>query len=266
MWRELSEWERHNTDPRGSVQRHPQYHFNQDWLRKLQEHFFRVVRSVDQYRMPFLEAGFTLEPSPRPDSFQFYFYLSESFGRAASYLSTIEFGTALALFLFSGLVGCIAFFAHIEFRFLMEPILVFTLLFCGGIFVMFKYMQGAIERSDSSKQVSNETLMGPKRWAKITQFLLIILFYSFSRLILSRDIWKNYFWQAVWATAIMVAFFLLLHFVLVDLMHITVCWLSLPPNAAPWRLASYVQAIAHDLDNAVRNSQSFRPAPNPRRH
>lgn len=210
----------------------------------IQGSFFRVVSSRQEYRKVFDELG--LEPTASSSFSASHFaitdYMSVSLGRALSELVNLELVTALLLSLFFAIIGLIAFQFKLQFRYFLEPIAGVTVLGSCSVIVLYKWVKGRLTSTDMS--IKPLEVVSVKTWAKTVQIMFYMLLFSFSRLVISRDMWTNYTLQALWALVLLVLFFLLLRFVLADLMEVTAYALTLPPNIHAWRFRSLVAEVA----------------------
>jgi hypothetical protein len=249
---ELNNFQKEHHTPRGVERKYPEMEYYQGFYDEIEGNFYKAIEKREDYRKTFIEFDVPLTPGVEGAAFEFNNYLEEVIGRSASQLTTLEFYQALFLSIFFFFIALIAYNFKLSFRYFLEPLGVVTLLFCGGILFFYRHLKGRSEAHDVEMKPFFVTL---KMWAKSTQVMFYILFYSLSRLILSRDMWHNYFWNAVWASIFLVVFFLLVKFVLADVMQVTAFVLSLPPNIDQERFYRHVKYLISKIEEIHPETQ-----------
>jgi hypothetical protein len=244
----------------------PAQTYQLDLYTKLEASFYKTVHTHPGYRAVFEDfgcissSGRLLSRSSTTGIFEFNDYLAQALGSAASNLANIKFIPALVLSMLTLFMFWCAAHLKMQFRHFMEPIGALTVIVLGAVKVVERYVYARVV--GEKPQVDPLSWMSITIWCNGIQIMFYALFYSISRIVLSRDMWNNYFWHAVWATVFAVTFLVLLHFLFAGWMHVAVVALSLPPNVKAEKFRIFITNLgqSHESHSLSRYASMHRDA------
>jgi hypothetical protein len=195
------------------------------------------------------------------DGFKFYRYLTIALNDSAAALSMPSIVTVVVMFLYFVAILWLSVWYKLPGLFFMVPLLIISFVFFLVSYAIDWYLQRVtLDRDPPATKA-------PMPWLTIwgfstsVQVVLVVLCYTFSRLIFSRFIWMYYYWVAVQA---LVGFALLFIFVWIMVAFMTkniITCLSLPPNVKPEDLKEDMRAVANDESGDVTPRTRWHLAP-----
>jgi len=242
----LQEWKaldsRNGQDtPRGSTYSNVAIYRNLDSILK------RRVRNTPAYKQMFLDLKLRLpgvdgldEQLPGWHEFKLHLYLTEGLGKSAEYLTEVSLTTNAFL---AGSTLIVAYLAHtfeLAFMYFLPwfVALGFLIFICG--YAVSRYFRMLSDRDSHKVEAKYVTVHS---FCRCVQILLYCLFFSFSRLLLSNDIFESY--TAIYISALigLIVIMALLAVFAAEIMKETVCALILPPHVSNAFLRKQLQQI-----------------------
>lgn len=189
----------------------------------------RRVQNTTAYQQMFADLNMRLEACERPRGcdFKLYIYLTDALGKAAEYLVQVSLTSTTFLACSSLVVAMLAHHYQVAFMYFLPGFLALGLaLFIASYFVAFRLR--TLSDNDNYKTPSNYITV--RAYCRTIQIILYCLFFSFSRLLLSYDIFQLYPTVYVSALVSLAVVVLLLFFFAGEVIKAATCALALPPH------------------------------------
>jgi len=182
------------------------------------------------------------KPLPGWNDFKLHLYLTDALGKSVEYLVDVSLTTILFLACSSLVVAVLAHHFEVAFMYFLPGFLTIgAALFIAGYFVA-RHFQALSHKEDYDASSQYMTI---HRYCRAVQIVLYCLFYSFSRLLLSYDIFE--FYPRVYMTAC-IALLLLLSLLAAfagDVIKEMSCILVTPPHVRPDNFKEKLEQVVY---------------------
>jgi len=187
------------------------------------------------------------EPVPGTHEFKLHLFLTEGLGKSIEYLVEVSLTTNLFLALSALVVALLAHRYQVAFMYFLPGFVAvgFVLFVCG--YAVSKYYRML---SDDPKHKTESKYVTVHTYCRAVQVLMYCLFFSFSRLLLSNDIFEYYAVIYISALVGLVVILLLLGLFAGEVIKETACALILPPHVHEREIKKYLEHIVgwHNSD------------------
>jgi len=207
----------------------------------------RRVRNTPAYKQIFLDLKLRLpgvegldQQLPGWHDFKLHLYLTEGLGKSAEYLTEVSLTTNVFLAVSTLIVAYLAHTFELAFMYFLPGFvgLGFLIFVCG--YAVSRYFLMLSDTDDHKVESKYVTVKG---FCRSVQILLYCLFFSFSRLLLSNDIFESYTVIYISALIGLIVIMALLAVFAADVIKETTCALILPPHVSNAFLRKQLEQI-----------------------
>jgi len=187
---------------------------------------YRAVQGVDSQRQPNF------------NDFKLHLYLTDSFGKALEYLVEVSLKANIALAVAALAIALLAHHYQVAFMYFLPIFIVFGLAFFGCSY----FVSRALRNHNHDMPLDQLTV---HHYCRSIQMCLYCVFFSFSRLLLSADIFTDY--PKVYLSAVIGLLIALLlgKWVAGELMKATICAIVLPHHSQEDRFKMNLQHVVY---------------------
>lgn len=157
--------------------------------------------------------------------------LTDALGTSLEFMVEVSLKTNVCLCLIALVNGFLAYYFKLAYVYLMLPqcLMAMALLLAGlGLARWYKY------RADRGRDAKTavDDLLDVHTFCRALQIVLYTLFFSFSRLLLSYDIWAHYFFLGVMGVTCLFLIFVFLYIYASMALQELICMLFMPPHVS----------------------------------
>jgi len=206
--------------------------FNAELYESYSHSLRRRVADKDSYQQLLQQNGLRIPGTSGPGDqheFKLHVYLTDALGESMEYLVKVSRATDFCLCLLALGAGYCALYFKLAFMYLLAPFCVLAMVLVAIGWLLTRYARYAEAHDKDVRKVPWLTVHG---FTRGLQVVLYWIFYSFSRLLLSDDIWRHYSQCGIAAVCALTVFMVFLYAVAADVMKQTVCVLMLPPQVS----------------------------------
>jgi len=215
----------------------------------------RRVRKSPVYKQMFVDLNLKMagvegldERSLLPGShdFKLHVYLTDALGTSAKYLTEVSFATSCWLAISSLCVGFLAEYFQLAFMFFLPFLLGIGL--CAGvggwlISQLFKRVSEKDDDKDHDEYKFLAKLVSTHSCCRAVQIVLYSVFFSYSRLLLSNDIFEFYPMTYLFAVLSLAVLMILLKVFAGEVIKELVCSRSLPPHLSDHKFKARLEQM-----------------------
>jgi len=217
--------------------------------RCLEELMKKRVRNTPEYRQLFHELKLRLpgvegldKALPGWNDFKLHLYLTDGLGKSIEYLVEVSLTTNLFLGGSALIVALLAHHYQVAFMYFLPGFLIIgAILFIASYFVCrhFRALADKDDHNTPAKYVSVHS------YCRAIQIMLYCLFFSFSRLLLSNDIFEFYPMVYVTACVSLAIVLIVLAVIAGQSMKETCCALILPPHIPQEQFKKHLEQVLY---------------------
>lgn len=176
------------------------------------------------------------------NEFKLHLYFTDSFGKALEYLVEVSMKTNLVLCISSLFVALLAHHFQVAFMYFLPGFIVLVFVLFGGGFYVAHGLKKGYKDHDHDKPMEWITLHS---YCRSIQIVLYCVFFSFSRLLLSNDIFTNYPKVYLGALAALIGVLIFTWWFAANTMKETICAIILPPQISEDHFKKFLQLVAY---------------------
>lgn len=211
--------------------------YNTELYRRMEGIMKKRVRNTPEFKELFKDLKLRMKGveglegpqtmSPDWHDFRLHLFLTDGLGKSMEYLVEVSLTTNIFLALSALVVACLAHHFELAFMYFLPAFLALALVFFLALFFVSKYL---MMLSDTDDQKSATQIMTVHSFCRTVQILLYCSFFSFSRLLLSNDIFES--WPQIYILALVgLSIMMLLLWVFAGhVLKEACCALILPPH------------------------------------